>query len=174
MLPDRFQGYNPSTPPNSTFEHFSPSYSQSYSSRGQTITPSHHITVKGNKSTRVEAKHTSIPLPTPRSSLDSPNNLPPSDVHGPKAILSPHLAVNQTAFKDVNSLPTPQPSLDSSVNQLPLSFDSVLSRLKPLLEGTDQMNGARKVTVVGISPEIVDKLRAKSEASDLPGWKNLR
>jgi hypothetical protein len=95
-------------------------------------------------------------------------------VHGLKAILSPHLAVNQTAFKDVNSLPTPQPSLDSSVNQLPLSFDSVLSRLKPLLEGTDQMNKARKVTVVGISPEIVDKLQAKLEASDLPGWKNLR
>jgi hypothetical protein len=55
------------------------------------------------------------------------------------------------AFKDVNSLPTPQPSLDSSVNQLPVSFDSVLSRLKPLLEGTDQMNGACKVTVVGVS-----------------------
>jgi hypothetical protein len=71
------------------------------------------------------------------------------------------------AFKDVNSLPTPQPSLDSSVNQLSLSFDSVLSRLKPLLEGTDQMNRAHKVTVVGISPEIVDKLQAKSEASDL-------
>jgi hypothetical protein len=130
--------------------------------------------MRENKGTRVKASCSNIGLPTPRSSLDSPRKLPSSDVHGLKAISSPHLAVNQMAFKDVNSLPTPQLSLHSSVNQLPLSFNSILSRLKPLLEGTDQMNGACKVTVVGVSPEIVDKLQAKLEASDLPGWKNLR
>jgi hypothetical protein len=127
--------------------------------------------MRGNKGTRVEASCSDIGLPTPHSSLDSPRNLPSSNVHGLKAISSPHLTVNQTAFKDVNSLPTPQPSLDSSVN---LSFNSVLFRLKPLLEATDQMNGAHKVTVVGISLDIVNKLQAKLEASDLPGWKNLR
>jgi hypothetical protein len=168
MLPNQHSGYNPtSTPTDLTFGFF-PHSSQLYPSRGQTITPSHHIT-RGNKGTRVEASHSNIGLPTPRSSLDSPRNLPSSNVHGLKAISSPYLAVNQIAFKNFNSLPTPQPSLNFSVNQLPLSFNSVLSRLKPLMDGTDQMNRACKVTVVGISLNIVNKLRAKSEASDLPG-----
>jgi hypothetical protein len=168
MLPNRHWGYNPtSTPTDLTFGFF-PHSSQLYPSRGQTITPLHHITARGNKGTRVEASHSNIGLPTPRSSLDPPRNLPSSDVHGLKAILSPHLAVNQMAFKNVNSFPTPQLSLDSSVNQLSLSFNSVLSRLKPLLDGTDQINRACKLTVVGISLDIVDKWWAKSEASDLP------
>ena len=150
MLPDEYRGYNPSTPTrNSTSEHFFPCSSQSYPSRCQTITPSHHITARGNKATRVEASHT---LPTPRSSLDSPKNLPSSDVQGPKAILPPHLTVdwnNLVSLKDVDdhaiiSLPTPRQSLDSSVKQ-PLSFDSVLSRLMPPLDGTAQMNGDSSV-----------------------------
>ena len=102
-------------------------------------------------------------------------------MHGPKPILSLHLAVDQNnpvSLKDVDnhatiSLPTPRLSLDSSDKQ-PLSFDSVLSRLTPLLDGTAQMNGERKVTVVGVSSDIVDKLRTKSEASELPGWENVR
>ena len=109
MLPDWYQGYDPSTPTNSTFEHFFPS-SQSYSSRGQTITPSHHITARENKATRVKASHTDIYLPTPCSSLDSPKSLPSSGVHGPKAILSPHLAVNHNnpvSVKDVKIVPPP-------------------------------------------------------------------
>ena len=171
MLPDRYRGYNPCS---------SQSY-DSYPSRGQTIAPSYHITARGNKATRVEASHTNIYLPTPRPSLDPPKNLPSSDVHGPKAILSSHLAVDQNnpvSLKDVDdhatiSLPTPRPSLDSSDKQ-PLSFDSVLSRLTPLLDETDQMNGECKVTIVGVSSDIVHKLRAKSEASELPGWENVR
>ena len=114
-------------------------------------------------------------LPTPRSSLDTPKTYQ-SDMYGPKAILSPHLAVDQNnpvSLKDLDdhftiSLLTPRQSLDSSVKQ-PLSFDSVLSRLTPLLDGTAQMNGERKVTIVGVSSDIVDKLREMSEASELPG-----
>ena len=102
-------------------------------------------------------------------------------MHGPKAILFPHLTVDQNnpvSSKDVNnhattSLPTLHQSLDSSVNQ-PLSFNSILSRLKPLLDRTAQMNGECKVTIVGIPSDIVNKLWAKSEASKLPGWENLR
>jgi hypothetical protein len=127
MLPNRHWGYNPtSTPTDSTFGFF-PHSSQLYPSRGQTIPPSHHI-MRGNKGTRVEVSCSNIGLPTPCSSLDSPRKLPSSDVHGLKAISSPHLTVNQMAFKDVNSLPTPEPSLDSRVNQLPLSLNSILSR----------------------------------------------
>jgi len=144
--------------------------------------------VRGNKSPRVEANHTNIGLPTPRSSLDSPKNLPLSthaEVHGqtPKAILSLQLAKDQNnpvSSKDVTnhatiSLPTPRQSLDSTSNiNQPLSFDAVLSKLKPILDGTAQMNGERKVTVVGVSSDIVEKLREKSEASELPGWENIR
>jgi hypothetical protein len=191
MLPNQHEGYNPSNTTNSNFECFYyPCSSQLYPSTGrsQTITPSHHITVRGNnlKAARVEASHTNIGLPTPRSSLDSPKNLPSSDhsdLHAPKAILSPHSTMDQNnpvSSKDVAdhaniNLPTPRQSLDSTskFNQ-PLSFDSVLSRLKPILDGTARMNGERKVTVVGVSSDIVDKLRAKSEASELPGWENIR
>jgi hypothetical protein len=180
MLPERYQGYNPCS--SQSYPIRGETFAPSHHSRGHTIASSHHITVRGNKAAKVEASHY---LPTPRSSLDSAKNLPSSDVHGPKAILSPRLTVDQNnpvSLKDVDdhatigvpiSLPTPRPSLDSSVKQ-PLSFDSVLSRLMPLLDGTAQINGERKVTVVGVSSDIVDKLRAKSEASELPGWKNLR
>ena len=141
-------------------------FTPSHHSRGETFAPLHHSIVRGNKATRIY-------LPAPRPSLDSAKHLPSS-------VLFPHLAVDQNnpvSLKDVDDhaigLPTPRQPLDYSVKQ-PLSFDSVLSRLTPLLDGTAQMNGERKVTVVGVSSDIVDKLRAKSEASELPGWENLR
>jgi hypothetical protein len=158
MLPDLYRGYNPC---------FSQSY-DSYSSRGQTIAPSHtnHIT----------ARRSNICLPTPRSSLDSPRNLPSSDVHGPKAISSPHLAVDQNnavSLKDHATISLPTDATISLPTPLerPPSLDSVLSRLKPLLDRAAQVGGERKVTIVGITSDIVDKLR---ENSELPGWENLR
>ena len=38
----------------------------------------------------------------------------------------------------------------------------------------DRMTGEREISLKGVSPDIVDKLRAKSRASELPGWDNLR
>jgi hypothetical protein len=61
--------------------------------------------------------------------------------------------------------------LESAEKTHILSFDQVVSRLKPLLAGTA---GEREMSIEGISPDIVDKLWAKSRASELPGWENLR
>lgn len=177
---------------NSFFEHsFSRSSQSSYSrpwvsssfnACGQTVTPSSHVSVSENKAVfpkAATASPTSTGLPTPRPSSSSPENLP-SDVHGQKTIPSPHLAVEQkhpVSSRDVAnhtiSFPTPHQSLNSIGNR-PLSFDSVLSRLKPLLDGTATMDGECKVTIVGVSSDVLDKLHAKSEASELPGWENLR
>ena len=147
MLPDLYRGYNPC---------FSQSYN-SYSSRGQTIAPSHanHIT----------ARHSNICLPTP------PRNLPSSDVHGPKAISSPHLTVDQNnavSLKDHHDATISLPN-DATISLLtplerPPSLHSVLSRLKPLLDRAARVGGERKITIVGITSDIVDKLREKSEA----------
>ena len=68
----------------------------------------------------------------------------------------------------------PQPSLESANKTHFLSFDQVVSRLKPLLDGTARTAGDCKISLEGISPDIVDKLQAKSRASELPGWENLR
>jgi hypothetical protein len=52
-----------------------------------------------------------------------------------------------------------------------LSIDQVVSRLKPLLDGT---SGEREISIEGVSSDIVHTLQAKSRASELPGWENLR
>jgi hypothetical protein len=105
--------------------------------------------------------HVATSLPTPRPSLESPDNsqrLPSSDPTNP-AVIAPF---------------TPRPSLESAEETHILSFDQVVSRLKPLLDGTSGTAGERKISLEGISPDIVDKLREKSRASELPGWENLR
>jgi hypothetical protein len=105
--------------------------------------------------------HVATSLPTPRPSLESPDNsqrLPSSDPTNP-AVIAPF---------------TPRPSLESAEETHILSFDQVVSRLKPLLDGTAGTAGERKISLEGISPDIVDKLREKSRASELPGWENLR
>ena len=66
---------------------------------------------------------------------------------------------------------TPWPPLESAKKIHILSFDQVVSRLKPLLNGTA---GECNMSLEGISPDIVDKLQEKSRASELPGWENLR
>lgn len=100
-------------------------------------------------------------LPTPRPSLESPDNLPSSHASDP---------TNPTVIATF----TPQPSLKYAEKTHILSFDQVVSRLKPLLDGTTGTAGERKISIEGISADIVDKLRAKSRASELPGWENLR
>lgn len=51
------------------------------------------------------------------------------------------------------------------------SFDKVVSKLKPLMDGTD---GVHEIIIKGISSDIVGQLQAKSSASELPGWEGLR
>jgi hypothetical protein len=103
-------------------------------------------------------------LPMPRPSSGSPDNLQrlssscASDPTNP-AVIAPFM---------------PQPSLESAEKTHILSFDQVVSRLKPLLAGMAGMAGECKMSIEGVSPDIVDKLRAKSRASQLPGWENLR
>jgi hypothetical protein len=111
------------------------------------------------------ANSSATSLPTPRPSLDSPDNprhlpslSPPSDPTDPTVIASS----------------TPWFSLESANQSHAPSFDQVISRLKPLLDGTAGTAGERKISIVGISSDIVDKLRAKSGAGELPGWENLR
>ena len=100
----------------------------------------------------------------PRPSLESPDNLQclsssrASDPTNP-TVIAPFM---------------PQPLLESAEKTHILSFDQVVSRLKPLLAGTAGTAGERKMSIEGVSPDIVDKLRAKSRASQLPGWENLR
>ena len=108
--------------------------------------------------------HAATSLPTPRPSLESPDNsqrLPSSCASDPTdpAVIAPF---------------TPQPSLEFAEKTHILSFDQVVSRLKPLLAGTAGTAGERKISIEGISPDIVDRLQAKSRASELPGWENLR
>ena len=108
--------------------------------------------------------HAATSLPTPHPTLESPDNsqrLPSSRAsdHTNPAVTTPF---------------TPQPSLESAEKTHFLSFDQVVSRLKPLLDGTAGMAGERKISLEGISLDIVDKLRAKSRESELPGWENLR
>ena len=108
--------------------------------------------------------HAATSLPTPRPLLESLDNLQcqsssrASDPTNP-AVIAPF---------------TPQPSLESAEKTHILSFDQVVCRLKPLLAGMAGMAGERKMSIEGVSPDIVDKLRAKSRASQLPGWENLR
>ena len=108
--------------------------------------------------------HAATSLPTPRPPLESPDNLQ----------LLPSSRASDPTNPAVTAPFTPQPSLESAEKTHFLSFDQVVSRLKPLLDGTAGTAGERKISLEGISPDIVDKLRAKSRASELPGWENLR
>ena len=108
--------------------------------------------------------HAATGLPTSRPTLESADNsqlLPSSHASDPTnpAVIAPF---------------TRQPSLESAKKTHFLSFDQVVSRMKPLLDGMAGMAGERKISLEGISPDIVDKLRAKSRAFELPGWENLR
>ena len=105
--------------------------------------------------------HSATGLPTPHPSLESPDNS--------QCLLSS--CASDLTNTAVIAPFTPQPLLESAEKTHILSFDQVVSRLKPLLAGTA---GERKMSIEGVSPDIVDKLRAKSRASELPGWENLR
>ena len=96
-------------------------------------------------------------LPTPSPLLDTPDDLPSraSDPTDPGIV----------------ALPTPHPSLDSSGTVHPLSFDQVLSKLKPFL---DRTTGEQEISIQGVSSNVFDELMKKSRASELPGWENLR
>ena len=173
MLPHRLPSYNSSRP--STFPTFEPSFPRSpppsppkrgkvpFNAHGQKATPSPNPTVGRNKTVSSEdfADHATPSLPAPRPSLDSSDHSPLSHSSDPTdlAIITP---------------PTPRSSFEFVRETQPLSFDQVLSRLKPLLDGTVGTAGERKMTIEGVSSDIVDKLRAKSRASELPGWENLR
>jgi hypothetical protein len=85
----------------------------------------------------------------------------PGELSLPSTCGSPQLAM----------LPTPRPSLEPPKLMGPLEFDDVVSKLKPLLEGT---GGSREIMINGVTPDIVEKLQAKSRASELPGFENLR
>lgn len=89
-------------------------------------TPPHHP-IAGCKpvSSECEANHATISLPTPHPSLDTPDDS-----------RSPLSHASDLNNPNIVALPTPCPSLDSSSKVHPLSFDQVLSRLKPLLDGT--------------------------------------
>ena len=89
------------------------------------------------------AHHAVTSLPTPRSSLDKSQHLF-SPVTDPAVV-------------------TLQPSAEKIDT---LSFEQVVLRLKPLL---DRTTGECKISLNGISPDIVDKLWA----SELPGWEIL-
>ena len=143
---------------------------------------SHRLTTY---STREVSFPCTPPPSPPKHSKVSSNVLgqkatPPSV--GWNKIVSPEGLANYSA----TSLPMPHPSLDSLPSSPPSdptdptviapstpapSFDQVISRLKPLLDGTA---GECKICIVGISSDIVDKLQAKSGAGKLPGWENLR
>jgi hypothetical protein len=185
MLPHRLTSYNTSRPV-TTCSALEPSYYRSpspgrVSSNSQKATrlpPRPSLDLKAappsvgrNKTVSPQdpanytaTNHAATSLPTPRPSLESPDNsqcLPPSHASDPTnpAVIAPF---------------TPQPSSESAKKTHFLSFDQVVSMLKPLLDGTAGMAGDRKISLEGISPGIVDKLRAKSRASELPGWENLR
>jgi hypothetical protein len=173
MLPHRLLNYNscrvttystfepsfPRTPPPSPPKHGRVSSNVC----GQKATPP---SVGRNKTVSPEgpANYAATSLPTPCPSLDSPDNpqclpsSPPSDPTDPTII----------------PFSTPRSSLESANQSHALSFDQVVSRLKPLLDGTAGTAGERKISIVGISSDIVDKLRAKSRVAELPGWENLR
>jgi len=110
--------------------------------------------------------HAATSLPTPRPSLESPDNSQRLSSRASRASDPTNPAVIAPF--------TPQPLLESVEKTHFLSFDQVVSRLKPLLDGTAGTAGERKMSIEGISPDIVDKLRAKSRACELPGWENLR
>jgi len=172
MLPCGLPGHKPSRPATfSSLEHtFARSSPTSYTSNARAPSnlrsrkhtpPSYPIAGHKPVSSEGEADHATIGLPTPRPSLDTPN-----DSRSP-----PSRASSDPTDPNVVALPTPRPSLDSSSEVHPLSFDQVLTRLKPLLDGTA---GERKISIEGVSSKVVDELLEKSRASELPGWENLR
>jgi hypothetical protein len=129
-----------------------------YDSRSQKYTP--RPLIAGRKSEGQAYRPTAI-LPTPCPLLDTPDDLrsPPSRASDPT---DPGIVALPT---------TPHPSLDSSGTVRPLSFDQVLSKLKPFLDGT---TGKQEISIEGVSSNVFDELMKKSRASELPGWENLR
>jgi len=188
MLPHRLRSYN--SRPATTCSTFEPSFYRS---------PPPSVPKHGRISSNSQ-KATSIPTPHPSLDLKA---APPS-VGRNKTVYLPDLANYTATNHAATILPTPRRSLSDNSQHLPLShasdptnpavitpftprsslesagethiplFDQVVSKLKPLLDGTAQTAGERKITIEGISPDIVDKLRAKSRAFELPGWENLR
>lgn len=72
---------------------------------------------------------------------------------------------------NATGLPSPCSSLELPERMHPVAFDDVVSTLKPLLEG---MAGIRELSIDGVTLDTVEELRAKSRASELPGWERLR
>ena len=88
--------------------------------------------------------HAATSLPTPCSSLNKSHHL-----FSP--VTDPAVVMLQPSAVKVNTL----------------LFEQVVLRLKPLL---DRMTGEHEISLDGVLPDIVDKLRA----SELPGWEILR
>lgn len=155
-----FESSFPRTPPPSPSKH-----GGRVTSKTPSVGRSKPVSVKNlNPGNSIATSHDATGLPTPRSSLDSLHNsqrLPPSLASDP---------TNRTAI----SPSTPHPLVESTNETHNLSFDQVLSKLKPLLDGKAGIAGERKISIEGISSEIVHMLREKSRASELPGWENIR
>ena len=161
-------GYDPLPTFSSSERTFTPSVPPSFmsSTRAPYVLHSRKYTppcfpIAGHKS-ECQADHATASLPTPRPSLDLSGDLRSlphaSDPTDPGIVALP-------------TLPTPHPSLDSSSAVRPLSYNQVLSKLKPFLDGTA---GEKEISIEGVSSEVIDELMKKSRASELPGWENLR
>jgi hypothetical protein len=108
--------------------------------------------------------------------------LPPSPftTHCERATLT-----EQNKFiSSATGLPKPHLSSDSngSINAsnevqarsaVPLTFDQVLSKLMLLLDWIT-VAGERKISIKGVSAEIVNKFQGKGDTSELSGWEKLR
>lgn len=82
----------------------------------------------------------------------------------------PHLSLGSNGSQHISDSINASNQARSTV--LP-TFDQVLSKLKPLLDGKT-VAGAHKISIKGVSADIVDKLREKGNTSELPGWEKLR
>ena len=101
--------------------------------------------------------HAVTTLPTPHCSLDSPDNS--------QCPLSP-----DTDPTVISLLFTHPPSWKSAEKIDTLSFNQVMLRLRPQLDG---IAGECRILLKGVSPNDVEKLQEMSRASKLPGWENL-
>ena len=74
------------------------------------------------------------------------------------------------ASKQASELsPASKPS-DSNARHSYLSLEEVMMKLKPLLDGRPLVADQQKISLKGVSLDVINEIREKSEA----GWENLR
>lgn len=74
------------------------------------------------------------------------------------------------ASKQASELsPASKPS-DSNARHSYLSLEEVMMKLKPLLDGRPLVADQQKICLKGVSLDVINEIREKSEA----GWENLR